>query len=262
LVSVIQDTKDIDMQKVCDAQDRLALKIATTYKFKLLSLYNSLDFMSISSRALKNRVLMILSPLDTNEIVELAQKQYNSSKTMTEKIVALSVLEDMECVDSSEYLRDFYQEYSSNSLVMSKYFALIASSSRKNPLPKLKFLLSNKLLDTQDSITILKNLAFINLYTKNFEESYTIFNDLIDNKKIDDYKTLFYGAVASILAGHHSNAVALLALSKRKNKNAFESRYGLGLLYHEVKNLRGAIIQYSKIPDGFESEFFDFDVVP
>jgi tetratricopeptide (TPR) repeat protein len=139
---------------------------------------------------------------------------------------------------------------------------LIEFAKISGQLPKLKFLLSNKLLDTQDSITILKNLAFINLYTKNFEESYTIFNDLIDNKKIDDYKTLFYGAVASILAGHHSNAVALLALSKRKNKNAFESRYGLGLLYHEVKNLRGAIIQYSKIPDGFESEFFDFDVVP
>ena len=129
-------------------------------------------------------------------------------------------------------------------------------------LPKLKNKLKNKLLDTDDVIPILQNLAFIELYTKHFEESYAIFNDLIDNKGIDDYKTLFYGAVASILAKHHANAVALLALSKRKNKNAFEARYGLGLLYHEIKNLRGATIQYSKIPDGFESQFFDFEVIP
>jgi len=129
-------------------------------------------------------------------------------------------------------------------------------------LAKLKNILKNKLLDLNDVIPLLQNLAFINLYTKHFEESYTIFNDLIDEKGVDDYKTLFYGAVASILANHHSNAIALLALSKRKNKNAFESRYGLGLLYHEVKNLRGATIQYLKIPNGFKSKFFDFEVLP
>ena len=129
-------------------------------------------------------------------------------------------------------------------------------------LSKLKTKLENKLLDTDDIIPVLQNLAFVDLYTQNFEESYTIFNDLIDNKNVDDYKTLFYGGVASILAGHNANAVALLALSKRKNKNAFEARYGLGLLYHETKNLRGATIQYSKIPNGFDSKFFDFEVIP
>ena len=129
-------------------------------------------------------------------------------------------------------------------------------------LPKIKINLENKLLETNDPIPILQNLAFVDLYTKHFEESYTIFNDLIDNKGVDDYKTLFYGAVASILANHHANAIVLLALSKRKNKNAFESRLGLGLLYHEAKNLRGATIQYSKIPNGFDSQFFDFEVLP
>jgi tetratricopeptide (TPR) repeat protein len=129
-------------------------------------------------------------------------------------------------------------------------------------LAKLKIKLEQKLLDTDDEIPVLQNLAFVDLYTKHFEESYTIFNDLIDNKGIDDYKTLFYGAVASIMANHHANAIALLALSKRKNKNAFESRYGLALLYHEAKNLRGATIQYMKIPDGFNSRFFDFELIP
>ena len=129
-------------------------------------------------------------------------------------------------------------------------------------LPKVRQKLKLKLLDSNDATPLLQNLAFCDLYTKRFEESYAIFNDLIDNKGADDYKTLFYGAVASILANHHSNAIALLALSKRRNKNAFESRYGLGLLYHEAKNLRGATIQYSKIPNGFKSRFFDFELKP
>jgi Flp pilus assembly protein TadD len=85
---------------------------------------------------------------------------------------------------------------------------------------------------------------------------------LIDNKHQNDSKTLFYGAVASIAAKHHANAIALLALAKAKNKQNYEAKYGLGLLYHEAKNLRGATVQYSKIPTGFKSEFFDFEVQP
>jgi len=130
-------------------------------------------------------------------------------------------------------------------------------------LPKVKEDLEKVLLNNSDDlIPVLQNLAFVNLFTKNFEQSYTIFNDLIDNKHIQDDKTLFYGAVSSIVAGHHSNGIALLSLSKRVNKNEFEARYGLGLLYHEAKNLRGATIQYNLIPTGFESKFFDFEVIP
>jgi tetratricopeptide (TPR) repeat protein len=130
-------------------------------------------------------------------------------------------------------------------------------------LTKVKHHLEKVLLNNSgDLVPVLQNLAFVNLFIKNFEESYTIFNDLIDNKNIKDEKTLFYGAVASIGAGHHSNGIALLSLSKRVNKNEFEARYGLGLLYHEAKNLRGATVQYNLIPTGFESKFFDFEVIP
>lgn len=109
-------------------------------------------------------------------------------------------------------------------------------------------------------ISVMKSLAFVNLYTGHTEEAYTIFNDLIDDKKIDDSKTLFYGAVASIAADHHANAILLLEMSKAKNSDNYEARYGLGLLYHEVGNLKGASIQYGRIGEGFISDFFDFDI--
>ena len=116
--------------------------------------------------------------------------------------------------------------------------------------------------ETFDIIPLLKRLAFADFYTKHFEEAYTIYNDLINNKNINDPRTLYYGAVAAIGAGHHANAVALMELAKLKNPSFFEARYGLGLLWQEANNLKAASIQYAKIPDGFESEFFDFNILP
>jgi len=104
-------------------------------------------------------------------------------------------------------------------------------------------------------------LALASLYDKAFEESYTLYNSLIDDYKIRDAYTLYLGAVASTAAGHHENAIALLELSKMKNKDFLESRYALGLLYLEINNNEGATIQLSKIGDnGFQSEYFDFEI--
>ena len=111
-----------------------------------------------------------------------------------------------------------------------------------------------------DVIPILKRLAFANLYTKHFEESYVIYNDLINNKNINDFDTLFQASIAAIGANHHSNAIALMELAKLKNPNFHEARFSLGLLWQEANNLRAATIQYSKIPDGFKSRYFDFNV--
>jgi hypothetical protein len=116
--------------------------------------------------------------------------------------------------------------------------------------------------ETFDVIPVLKRLAFANLYTKHFEEAYIIYNDLINNKNINDPFTLYQAAVAAIGARHHANAVALMALAKLKNPEYYEARYGLGLLWQEANNLRAARIQYSKIPDGFESKYFDFNIKP
>jgi len=111
-----------------------------------------------------------------------------------------------------------------------------------------------------DLIPILKRVAFANLYTKHFEEAYVIYNDLINNKNVTDPNTLYHAAVAAIGANHHANAVALMELAKLKNPSYYEARYGLGLLWQEANNLRAASIQYAKIPDSFESKFFDFNI--
>ncbi|MBU0631690.1 tetratricopeptide repeat protein [bacterium] len=123
---------------------------------------------------------------------------------------------------------------------------------------KLKEKLNTTVEAPQD---ILYTLALTNLFSKNSEEAYTIFNQLIDDYKIDDYNTLFLGAVASIAASHHENAIALLELAKLKNPEYLETRYALGLLYLEQKNNKGAVIQLGRINEvGFQSNYFTFDI--
>ena len=116
--------------------------------------------------------------------------------------------------------------------------------------------------ETFDVIPPLKRLAYADFYTKHFEESYTIYNDLINNKNVTDPHTLYYAAVAAIGANHHANAVALMELAKLKNPNYLEPRYGLGLLWQESGNLNAASIQYARIKNGFVSKFFDFNLKP
>ncbi|MDF1883584.1 tetratricopeptide repeat protein [Sulfurimonas sp. SAG-AH-194-C21] len=123
---------------------------------------------------------------------------------------------------------------------------------------QLKYVLETTNNETQE---IESALALASLFDKQFEESYTLYNHLIDELKVQDAYTLFLGAVASTVASHHGNAIALLELSKLKNGNLYESRYALALLYLEAKNNKGAVIQLSRIEkDGFSSNFFDFEI--
>lgn len=120
-----------------------------------------------------------------------------------------------------------------------------------------------EVLETTNKNTheITSALALASLYDKAFEESYTLYNYLIDDLKVRDAYTLHLGAVASTAADHHANAIALLELSKMKDGSFLESRYALGLLYLEVQNNEGAVIQFERIGDnGFSSEYFNFDI--
>ncbi len=116
--------------------------------------------------------------------------------------------------------------------------------------------------ESDDVVGIMQALGFVDIYTKNYEEAYAIYNELIDNYKQKDTNTLFLASVASIGAKHDANAIALLELSKLTDPNNFESRFALGLLYLEAKNPVAAIIQFNKIGDSnFVSKYFSFQII-
>ncbi len=127
-------------------------------------------------------------------------------------------------------------------------------------LYRFKQLSEQKLLEEQqDPAGIIESLGLSDIYLRQFEEAYVLFNQLVDEYKHQDSRTLFLAAVASVGAGHPANASALLELAKMTDPNNLESRYALGLLYLEQGNSDAAAIQFAKIPNGvFRSEYFDF----
>jgi len=116
--------------------------------------------------------------------------------------------------------------------------------------------------ETDESSGIIEALAQSNIYLKRFEEAYVLFNQLVDQYKHQDSRTLFLAGISAVGSRHSANAVALFELAKLEDPHNYESRYALGLLYLEQGNAKAAAIQFGKIPDGiFKSKFFDFDIV-
>ena len=153
--SIMQLQEKIDFNEIYEAQDKLLKHIAQKFKNKLLDIYKqnhiplsiSLEAEHIAKRAIKNRALKILSALKTDEIAQLAQNQYDNSLTMTDRIVALDVLENLHVEYAETALQNFYDKYKGETLVMNKYFAILASSSRYDVLERVQRLQRDKVYD-------------------------------------------------------------------------------------------------------------------
>ena len=113
-----------------------------------------------------------------------------------------------------------------------------------------------------DIPSIMQTLAYMEIYTNNFEEAFTLYNKLIDDYGKKDTHTIFLASVAAIGSEHSENAIALLELSKLTDPSNVESKYALGLLYQEVGNFEAANAQYRSIGNiGFISQYFTFSLL-
>ncbi|HEH5173237.1 TPA: tetratricopeptide repeat protein [Campylobacter coli] len=107
---------------------------------------------------------------------------------------------------------------------------------------------------------MIQTLAYLDIFAQQYEESYALYNTLIDEYGAKDSRTLFLASVAAVGANNPNSAIALLQLSKLTDKNNKESKVALGLLYQEVGNYEAATTQYRTLPNDFKSEFFTFDI--
>ena len=118
-----------------------------------------------------------------------------------------------------------------------------------------------ELKNAPKNINLIQTLAYIDIFTNDFEESYKLYNQAIDEFKVNDASTLFLASVAATGAGKVSNAIALLELTKLNDASAIENRIALGLMYQQIDNIKAALIQYSKIGNvEYESEFYGFEI--
>lgn len=119
-----------------------------------------------------------------------------------------------------------------------------------------------KLKDAPANINLLQALAYIQIFTNEFDKSFKIYNKLIDEFKVDDAMTIFLASVAATGANKSQNAIALLELTRISDPSAIENRIALGFLYQEIDNIKAALIQYSKVGNtDYKNEFYDFSLV-
>nr|WP_321267976.1 hypothetical protein [uncultured Sulfurimonas sp.] len=216
--------------------------------------------------------------LDT--IIALSLNDINNAKKASHKLTVLlpnEIIPHLMYIDSyfsdlkpKEYANEVLnylkvQNFDFNDLYYGSYITRYLYTQQNLITGKLFYLRKQlrEVLETTKRNTheITSALALASLYDKAFEESYTLYNNLIDDLKVRDANTLFLGAVASTAANHHANAIALLELSKMKDGSFLESRYALGLLYLEIQNNEGAVIQFARVGDnGFSSDYFNFDI--
>ncbi|MBE2985256.1 tetratricopeptide repeat protein [Campylobacter sp. RM9344] len=119
--------------------------------------------------------------------------------------------------------------------------------------------IKEQLRSAPENVNIMQTLAYIELFSNDFEESFRLYNKIIDEYNIQDASTLFLASVAATGANQPQNAIALLELTKLTDPNAIENRVALGYLYHQIDNINAALIQYDKIGNtDHKNEFYDF----
>jgi len=153
--TLMQRMSIVDFEPIYKAKEELSLRLATVFKEKLLNIYTQnhfaksveLDALSMSQRAIKNRVLRALSSLESQDITLLAKTQYEESLTMTDRVVALDILENTHPTFAQVALRDFYAKYKNETLVMNKYFSILAASDREGTLQRVVALQNDEVYD-------------------------------------------------------------------------------------------------------------------
>lgn len=174
ITTLMQKQEVVDFEPLYEAKEKLLKLIAKKYEAKLLKLYFTnheahnadIDPFSIGKRTLKNRVLSLLSALESKEIVHIAKEQYEHSVTMTDRIAALDVLESIDPKESEIAFANFYARYNTNSLVMNKYFALLAASPREGVLDRVMALQNDPVYDEK-----IPNLvrSLIGVFARNYK---------------------------------------------------------------------------------------------
>jgi aminopeptidase N len=105
---------------------------------------------SMARRALKNTCLAYLASLNEPDVTELALHEYKTATNMTEQFAALAALSQNPGQVREDALLDFYNKWQNDYLVVSKWFALQATSDIPGNVVNVQKLLSHPAFDLRN----------------------------------------------------------------------------------------------------------------
>ena len=152
---VAQTQQKIDVEAILAARRVILQSFSRTLSSALEKTYHlacekddgTLSSASMGYRLLKNTCLMHLARKDDEHSVDLAKKQYEKSRSMTDTMGALAALNVSSSSHAEALFEDFYQRWKKDLLVVNKWLALHALSEQPHALEKLEALLHHEAFD-------------------------------------------------------------------------------------------------------------------
>lgn len=140
-----------DVDAVFEARKKLRLSIAAELKTDFSDCYQSLSsnetyqFNSVAAgkRSLRNLALAYQMAQGDEAAAELGYQHFMSADNMTDTMAALSQLSHIESEYTQKALDSFEQRWSSDALVMDKWFIVQASAQHDNVLDRVKALMKH-----------------------------------------------------------------------------------------------------------------------
>jgi aminopeptidase N len=250
LSMMMQFQEIIDVQAIHEALEKLKVTLASRFaesiETQVYDLYepdnSSIDAVSMGKRALKNRLLSLLICLGDEVHASLCRRYYDESCSMTDRLSMLDLLENYAPHLAKEAFADFYERHDDNTLVMNKYFSLLASSRREGTLERVIVLQEDKAFDEK-----VPNLvrALIGSFARNpvaFHQASGSGYDFVADKIIE--VDGFNPQIASGLAGAFKSYEKLCPIQKGKMGSALERIKNHPNLSNNVNEIVTKILNY------------------
>lgn len=247
---MMQFQEIIDVDSIHKALETLKRTIAHRFSSSIVqevqSLYeptnSSIDSQSIGKRALKNRLLSLWMSLGDEVCASLCKRYYDESTSMTDRLAMLDLLENYAPHLASDAFAHFYERHSNNTLVMNKYFALLASSRREGTLQRVIALQEDKAFDEK-----VPNLvrALIGSFARNLVAFHDVSGsgyDFVADKIIE--VDGFNPQIASGLAGAFKSYEKLCPIQKGNMGSALERIKNHPGLSNNVNEIVSKVLNY------------------
>ncbi len=225
---LMQEQDIIDVDAIYNAKKILKNLIFLRFEDKMQEIYlnihepsnSKIDAENIGKRALKNILLEFLISSKEYDKVELTIEQYKKSITMTDRIVALELLENYAPTYSEKYIKEFYDKYKCDTLVMNKYLSILAAADRDDVLDRVQALQNDEVYDIKVPNLVRSLLGAFARNTRHFHDKsgkgYSFIADkIIQLDKINPM-------IAASLAGAFKSYKRLDKLHQKSMKNELE----------------------------------------
>lgn len=190
-IILAQQQEVLDAPAFFDARYALRRAIAEAHRPKLLEMYRqyhnveplSRDAKVFGHRLLKNMALSYLLELQDDEVLEKIVQQYQTSQNMTDKLWALELLGHTDHPFRAQALQDFFMKWSTDSVVLNKWFTVQAVSCRKDTFETVRQLVQHRSFNINNPNNV---YALLRTYSQNYysfhnpaKPAYEFFADMI-----------------------------------------------------------------------------------